>query len=82
LPVPGNYYEDLAARTRLDAASIETYRRCNILYDADLAGRAMRHCYVTSGQGGMLFEIVDREPGYTGYGAGNALVRMAAQATG
>ena len=42
----------------------------------------MRHCYVTSGPGGVLFEIVDREPGYTGYGAGNALVRMAAQATG
>jgi len=82
LPVPGNYYEDLAARTGLDAASIETYRRCNILYDADQAGRAMRHCYVTSGQGSVLLEIVDREPGYTGYGAGNALVRMAAQATG
>jgi 4-hydroxyphenylpyruvate dioxygenase len=82
LPVPGNYYEDLAARTGLDAVSLETCRRCNILYDEDSAGRVMRHCYVTSGQGGVLFEIVDREPGYTGYGAGNALVRMAAQATG
>ena len=81
LPVPGNYYEDLAARLGLDAASLETCRRGNILYDEDSAGRAMRHCYVTSGQGGVLFEIVDREPGYTGYGAGNALVRMAAQAT-
>jgi 4-hydroxyphenylpyruvate dioxygenase len=82
LPVPGNYYEDLAARLGLDAVSIETYRRCNILYDEDQAGRVMRHCYVTSRQGGVLFEIVEREPGYTGYGAGNALVRMAAQATG
>jgi 4-hydroxyphenylpyruvate dioxygenase len=42
----------------------------------------MRHCYVTCGQGGVLFEIVDRAPGYAGYGAGNAVVRMAAQATG
>jgi 4-hydroxyphenylpyruvate dioxygenase len=82
LPVPENYYEDLAARLGLDAASVETYRRGNILYDEDQAGRVMRHCYVTSGQGGVLFEIVEREPGYTGYGAGNALVRMAAQATG
>lgn len=81
LPVPGNYYEDLAARLGLDAPSLETYRRCNILYDEDSAGRVMRHCYVASGQGGVLFEIVDRQPGYTGYGAGNALVRMAAQAT-
>ena len=39
LPVPGNYYEDLAARLGLDAASLETYRRCNILYDEDSAGR-------------------------------------------
>ena len=79
LPVPGNYYEDLAARLELDAASLEIYRRCNILYDADSAGRVLRHFYVTSAQGGVLFEIVDRQPGYAGYGAGDALVRMAAQ---
>ena len=48
LPVPGNYYEDLAARLGLDAAALETYRRGNILYDEDPAGRAMRHFYVTS----------------------------------
>ena len=79
LPVPGNYYEDLAARLGLDAASLETYRRCNILYDEDSAGRVLRHFYVTSAQGGVLFEIVDREPAYAGYDAGNALVRMAVQ---
>ena len=39
LPVPGNYYEDLAARLGLDAPSLETYRRCNILYDEDQPGR-------------------------------------------
>ena len=78
LPVPGNYYEDLAARIEVDAVSLETYRRGNILYDEDPDGHALRHFYVTSAQGGVLFEIVDREPGYAGYGAGNALVRMAA----
>ncbi len=79
LPVPGNYYEDLAARLGLDAATLETYRRYGILYDEDSAGRAFRHFYVTSPQAGVLFEIIDREPGYAGYGAANALVRMAAQ---
>ena len=79
LPVPGNYYEDLAARLGLDAASLETYRRYGILYDEDLAGRVFRQFYVTAPQSGVLFEIVDRAPGYTGYGAANALVRMAAQ---
>jgi 4-hydroxyphenylpyruvate dioxygenase len=78
LSVPGNYYEDLAARTALDAVSLETYRLGNILYDEDRDGHAFRHFYVASAQGGVLFEIVDREPGYAGYGAGNALVRMAA----
>jgi 4-hydroxyphenylpyruvate dioxygenase len=79
LPVPGNYYEDLAARLGLDPASLETYRRYGILYDEDSAGRAFRQFYVTAPQSGVLFEIVDREPGYAGYGAANALVRMAAQ---
>jgi 4-hydroxyphenylpyruvate dioxygenase len=79
LPVPGNYYDDLAARLELDATSLETYRRGNILYDEDPAGHVLRHLYVTSAQGGVLFEIVDRGPGYAGYGAGNALVRMVAQ---
>lgn len=79
LPVPGNYYEDLAARLGLDAASLETYRRYGVLYDEDSAGRAFRQFYVTAPQSGVLFEIVDRAPGYAGYGAANALVRMAAQ---
>jgi 4-hydroxyphenylpyruvate dioxygenase len=79
LPVPGNYYEDLAARLGLDATSLETYRRYGILYDEDSAGRVFRQFYVTAPQSGVLFEIVDRAPGYAGYGAANALVRMAAQ---
>ncbi|HTR90160.1 MAG TPA: VOC family protein [Trebonia sp.] len=79
LHVPGNYYEDLGARIGLGAAALDTYRRCNILYDEDAAGRALRHFYVTAPRASVLFEVVDREPGYAGYGAGNALVRMAAQ---
>ena len=79
LPVPGNYYEDLGARLGVGPADLEAYRRGNILYDEDSAGRALRHCYVSAARDGVLFEIVDREPGYAGYGAGNALVRMSAQ---
>jgi 4-hydroxyphenylpyruvate dioxygenase len=79
LPVPGNYYEDLAARRGLGAAALAAYRSCNILYDEDSAGHSLRHFYISSAKGGVLFEIVDREPGYTGYGAANTLVRMSAQ---
>jgi 4-hydroxyphenylpyruvate dioxygenase len=78
LAIPGNYYEDLSARHALDEASLGLYRRYNILYDEDCAGHAFRHFFVALPQGRVLFEIVDREPGYEGYGAGNAVVRMTA----
>jgi 4-hydroxyphenylpyruvate dioxygenase len=79
LPVPGNYYEDLAARLEVDTATLDAYRRGNILYDEDSAGRSLRHFYVSAARSGVLFEIVDRDHGYAGYGAGNAPVRMSAQ---
>ena len=79
LPIPGNYYDDLAIRFELDPASLETYRRHSILYDQDAQGRTFRHFYIASPQSRVLFEIVHREPGYEGYGAGNAVTRMNAQ---
>lgn len=66
------------SRMRQSTPTSTPYRRGNILYDEDPDGHALRHFYVASAQGGVLFEIVDREPGYAGYGAENALVRMAA----
>lgn len=79
LPIPGNYYDDLGTRFELDPAALETYRHYNILYDEDAGGSVFRHFYVALPEGRVLFEIVDREPGYEGYGAGNAVVRMSAQ---
>jgi len=79
LPIPENYYYDLGARFGLEDAVLSRLAEFNILYDEDSAGRVLRHFYVAAAQGGVLFEIVDREPGYAGYGAGNTLVRMAAQ---
>ncbi|GAA2908874.1 bifunctional sugar phosphate isomerase/epimerase/4-hydroxyphenylpyruvate dioxygenase family protein [Streptomyces mexicanus] len=77
LPMPANYYEDLAARYELPADDLETYRDLGILYDRD-AGGAFRHCY-TETVGRVFFELVQRDPGYGGYGAANASVRLAAQ---
>jgi 4-hydroxyphenylpyruvate dioxygenase len=77
--IPGNYYEDLGARHALDEATLDSYRRYNILYEQDASGHSFRQFFVTSPQGRVLFEVVDREPGYVGYGAGNAVVRMTAQ---
>ncbi|MFF4690167.1 bifunctional sugar phosphate isomerase/epimerase/4-hydroxyphenylpyruvate dioxygenase family protein [Streptomyces sp. NPDC001307] len=80
LPVPRNYHDDLAARYDLTDDELETYRDLGILYDRD-AGGAFRHCY-TETVGRVFFELVQRDPGYQGYGAANAPVRLAAQHAG
>ncbi|MER6073804.1 TIM barrel protein [Streptomyces sp. NPDC001817] len=80
LPVPANYYDDLAARYDFADGELETYRDLGILYDRD-AGGAFRHCY-TETVGRVFFELVQRDPGHQGYGAANAPVRLAAQHAG
>ncbi|MEV7891134.1 bifunctional sugar phosphate isomerase/epimerase/4-hydroxyphenylpyruvate dioxygenase family protein [Streptomyces sp. NPDC002817] len=76
LPIPANYYDDLAARFEFADGELETYRELGILYDRDAYG-TFRHCY-TRTVGRVFFELVQRD-GYRGYGAQNAPVRLAAQ---
>ncbi|MFD4602784.1 TIM barrel protein [Streptomyces sp. NPDC058464] len=80
LPIPANYYDDLAARYEFTDGELETYRDLGILYDRD-AGGVFRHCY-TRTVGRVFFELVERDSGYRGYGAQNAPVRLAAQHAG
>ncbi|MFI6460901.1 bifunctional sugar phosphate isomerase/epimerase/4-hydroxyphenylpyruvate dioxygenase family protein [Streptomyces sp. NPDC050538] len=77
LRMPANYYDDLAARFDFTEGELDTYKDLGILYDRD-AGGEFRHCY-TRTVGRVFFELVQREPGYRGYGARNAPVRLAAQ---
>jgi 4-hydroxyphenylpyruvate dioxygenase len=77
LPIPANYYDDLAARFEFADGELETYRELGILYDRDEHG-TFRHCY-THTVGRVFFELVQRDGGYRGYGAANAPVRLAAQ---
>ncbi|MFI0266147.1 bifunctional sugar phosphate isomerase/epimerase/4-hydroxyphenylpyruvate dioxygenase family protein [Streptomyces luteogriseus] len=79
LPVPANYFDDLAARFDFADGELETYRDLGILYDRDDHG-VFRHCY-TRTVGRVFFELVQRDGGYRGYGAANAPVRLAAQHT-
>jgi 4-hydroxyphenylpyruvate dioxygenase len=79
LPIPANYYDDLAARYEFADGELETYRALGILYDRDAHG-VFRHCY-TRTVGRVFFELVQRDGGYRGYGAVNAPVRLAAQHT-
>ncbi|PWI08458.1 4-hydroxyphenylpyruvate dioxygenase [Streptomyces sp. NWU339] len=77
LPIPANYYDDLAARHEFADGELETYRELGILYDRDEHG-SLRHCY-TRTVGRVFFELLQRDGGHRGYGARNAPVRLAAQ---
>jgi 4-hydroxyphenylpyruvate dioxygenase len=78
LPIPANYYDDLAARFDLDDGKLAELRRLNLLYDRDEHGEFL-HAYTAAFAQRFFFEIVERQ-GYQAFGAPNAAVRMAAQA--
>jgi len=78
LPIPANYYEDLAAKWGLDDALLAQLQRANLLYDRDEEGEFL-HAYTGTFDDRFFFEIVERRGNYRQYGAVNAAVRMAAQ---
>lgn len=78
LPVPENYYDDLAARLALDDETLAMLRRCGLMYDQDEHGD-FTHAYTDAFEDRFFLEIVQRR-GYQQFGAINASVRMAMQA--
>ncbi|HBV55874.1 MAG TPA: 3-keto-5-aminohexanoate cleavage protein [Rhodobacteraceae bacterium] len=78
LPMPENYYADLAARFDLAEEQLALMQAHNILYDRDAAGEFFQ-IYSRPFAGGMFFELIERRAGYGGYGAPNAPFRIAAQ---
>jgi len=79
LPMPDNYYDDLAARSGLDDAALAELQAGGLMYDGDGAGRFW-HLYTDAFRERFFFEAVQRTDGYAGFGAANAAVRAAAQA--
>ncbi|APZ33896.1 hypothetical protein BOH66_06230 [Microbacterium aurum] len=78
LRIPDNYYDDLAARFELTDVELERLRRSNVLYDEDSSGGRYWQLY-TRAYGDLFLELLQRDGGYSGYGASNAPVRRAAQ---
>ena len=76
LVISPNYYDDIEARFGLDPDLVERMKSANILYDQDEAGEYFQLYSPTYGEG-FFFEIVERR-GYRGYGAPNAIFRIAA----
>lgn len=80
LPIPPNYYADLATDSDLMPAEIERLRAHGALFDQDARGGRFLHAYTETFDGRCFFEVVQRVGGYDQYGAANAPVRMSAQA--
>lgn len=78
LPIPADYYRDLAARFNLKDGLITKLQAASILYDEDENGSFFQ-LYGLPHDDGFFFEIVQRCHGYDGYGAPNAPYRLAAQ---
>lgn len=78
LPIPSNYYDDLAARFDLEPGLLDALRDAQVMYDRDAQGEFFQ-LYSRPSPGGLFFEIVERRGGYAGYGAPNAPFRIAAQ---
>lgn len=78
LPISRNYYDDVEARFGLDPDLADRLRAANLLYDRDEGGEYFQLYSRPMGEG-FFFEIVERRGGYGGYGAANALFRIAAQ---
>ncbi|WEX74285.1 sugar phosphate isomerase/epimerase and 4-hydroxyphenylpyruvate domain-containing protein [Sinorhizobium numidicum] len=76
LSISPNYYDDVEARFGLDAQLVERLKSENILYDRDESGEYFQLYSPTYGEG-FFFEITERR-GYRGYGAANAIFRIAA----
>ncbi|MBW4090863.1 MAG: sugar phosphate isomerase/epimerase and 4-hydroxyphenylpyruvate domain-containing protein [Proteobacteria bacterium] len=78
LPIPPNYYDDLAARLDLAPDLLARLQRLHLMYDRDEGG-AYFQAYTASFQDRFFCEIVERR-GYRQFGAANAGARLAAQA--
>jgi len=77
LAVPDNYYDYVAGRFGVDAATVAELRELDLLYDRRPDGSFI-HFY-TRTVGTVFFEFVQRIGHYDGYGTDNAPVRLAAQ---
>lgn len=77
LAIPANYYDDVEARHQIEPGLLQELRELNVMYDRDESGEFL-HFY-TQPVGTVFLEVVERRGGYSGYGAVNAPVRLAAQ---
>ncbi|WP_425307390.1 TIM barrel protein [Ammonicoccus fulvus] len=79
MPVPDNYYADLAARFDLPADLLARLRQHGILYDRTDEGELF-HLYTPILGNGFYVEVLQRVGEYAGFGAPNTHIRLASHA--
>ncbi len=79
LPIPDNYYDDLASRFDIAPDLLARMRALGMLYDRVKDGEFF-HIYTRAFHDRFFFEIVERR-NYDLFGAANTPVRLAAQAS-
>ena len=79
LPIPDNYYDDLATRFDVAPGLLARMRSLGMLYDRAKDGEFF-HIYTRTFQKRFFFELVERRD-YDLFGAANTPVRLAAQAS-
>lgn len=75
IPISPNYYMDLPTRFPLDDDFVARLQELGILYDRSDEGEYF-HVFTNVFAERFFFEIVQRSPGYDGYGTPNAPARM------
>jgi 4-hydroxyphenylpyruvate dioxygenase len=80
LPIPANYYDDLAGRFDIGDDMLADLKAHDVLYDRDEAGEYFQ-IYTRTFADRFFFEVVERRD-YQGFGAVNAPIRLAAQTRG
>lgn len=79
LEISANYYDDLGAKYGTPQATLDLWRSLGIMMDR-VGDTELLHAYTVPFDNRFFFEIIERRNGYQGYGAGDAPVRLAAQA--
>jgi len=77
LDIPDKYYDDLEAKYDFEPGTARALRENHILYDRDATGEFFQ-AYTRVFDDRFFFEIVQRS-NYSGFGAPNAPIRLAAQ---
>jgi 4-hydroxyphenylpyruvate dioxygenase len=80
LPVPDNYYDDVAAKYDLAPGFLASLRASGVFYERDERGGEYLHAYTAPFDDRFEFEFVQRLGGYDLYGSTNSPVRLAALA--